>query len=408
MSKVLTMVLAGGTGRRLAPLTASRAKPAVPFGGRFRIIDFVLSNCVHSGFLQVKVLTQYMSDSLTRHLQRGWVLSSIVGHYVDPVPAQQRTGGNWYLGSADAVYQNLNLVHDEHPDHLCVLGGDQIYRMDYRQMLHVHEDSGADATVAAIPYPVETAARSYGVVAVDEEGWMVGFEEKPGQPTEMPDRAGRALCSIGCYLFRTDVLVDALREDAGRGDSSHDFGFDLLTSLHRRARVRVYDISTNEVPDVSERERGYWRDVGTLDSYFSASLDLVAVEPVFNLYNRRWPILSAGRAQPPAKFVFSDAERQGYATDSLVCDGCIVSGGRVNRSILGSDVRINSWADVEECILFDDVDVGRGARLRRAIVDKGVRIPPGAEIGYDGEADRARFHTSPAGVVVVAKHQQIR
>jgi len=395
------MVLAGGMGRRLMPLTRVRAKPAVPFGGGFRIIDFVLSNCVHSGLLQVKVLTQYMSDSLTRHIQRGWALSSLVGHYVDPVPAQQRTGGHWYLGSADAVYQNLHLVESAAPDLLVVLSADHIYRMDYRQMIDLHERSHADATVAAVPLPVQVAAGNFGVISVDTEGRMTGFEEKPERPREIPGRPGEALCSMGNYVFETEAAVRAICQDAESGDSTHDFGSDLLSSLCERLRVQVYDFSDNVVPDTTERERSYWRDVGSVDSYYSTSMDLIAVDPVFNLYNRSWPILSAPRTLPPAKFVFSDERRQGHATDSLVCDGCIVSGGQVSRSILGPGVRVSSFAEVDECILFEGVEVGRSARLRRAIVDRGVTIPPGAEIGYDDDLDRARVHVSARGVRVV-------
>ena len=408
MSNVLTMVLAGGTGRRLMPLTRVRAKPAVPFGGGFRIIDFVLSNCVHSGLLQVKVLTQYKSDSLTRHLQRGWTLSSLVGHYVDPVPAQQRTGEHWYLGSADAVYQNLNLVEDEVPDVLVVLAADHVYRMDYAQMLHVHEESGADMTVAAIPLPLDRVAGQFGVVTVDEAGRVIGFEEKPEKPREIPGRPGYALCSMGNYVFRTEAAISAVCEDAAAGEaSSHDIGTDLMTKLHERLRVHVYDFSNNRVPGVTDRERGYWRDVGGLDSYYSASMDLVAVDPIFNLYNRAWPILSAQRSLPPAKFVFSDEHRRGYATDSLVCDGCIISGGHVHHSIVGPGTRVHSHATVEEAIVFAGVDVGPGARVRRAIIDRGVAIPAGAQIGFDPVADGERFHVSKSGVVVVTRKDSV-
>ena len=407
MADVLTMVLAGGTGSRLMPLTAARAKPAVPFGGRYRIIDFVLSNCVNSGLLKIKVLTQYKSESLTRHLQRGWQLSSVVDHFVDAVPAQQRTGGNWYLGSADAVYQNLNLVRDVEPEHLAIFGGDHVYRMDIRQMLDVHEDSGADATVAAIPVRTEEAAGRFGVIATDDAGWMVGFAEKPASPEEIAGRPGWCLCSMGNYVFRTEVAVAEVERDAVRDDSSHDFGKDVLTSLFGRARVRVYDFSTNRVPAMTDRERGYWRDVGSIESYYDASMDLIAVDPVFNLYNRRWPIRSFSAALPPAKFVFDGEDRSGWAVDSLVSEGCIISGANIRRSVLGPGIRVHSWAEVDDCILMGDVEVGRHARLRRAILDKDVVVPPGAEIGYDEEVDRRRFHVSENGIVVVAKGVRI-
>ncbi|MCA9664021.1 MAG: glucose-1-phosphate adenylyltransferase [Myxococcales bacterium] len=401
--KVLGVVLAGGEGTRLRPLTLERAKPAVPFGGTFRIVDFVLSNLVNSGIHRIKVLTQYKSDSLLSHIARGWRLSSIAGHYVEPVPAQQRVGKEWFRGSADALYQSLNIVHDEDPDFVVVFGGDHIYRMDVRQMLgfHIHKD--AALSVAAIPVPVEEAYQ-FGVIEVDENRRMVGFEEKPqSNAKEMPDRPGWVLASMGNYIFDKDVLDQALTEDQQKKDTKYDFGRNILPSLFPREPVYVYNFLDNVIPGMQENERGYWRDVGTLEAYYAAHMDLIAVTPVLNMYNRRWPIRSIQREHPPAKFVFADADRMGVATDSIVSQGCIVSGGRVNRSILSPGVRINSYSQVEESVLLDNVDVGRHCKVRRAIIDKNVKLPPGTVIGYDEAEDRERFDVSDTGLVVVQK-----
>lgn len=402
--RVLAIVLAGGEGTRLWPLTADRAKPAVPFGGSFRIIDFVLSNFVNSGFHRIKVLTQYKSDSLVSHISRGWRLSSLIDHYVEPVPAQQRLGKQWFRGSADALHQSYNVVVDDQPDYIAVFGGDHIYRMDVRQMVNWHIQNEAALTVAALPVPAEQS-RDFGVIEVDEHWRMRGFEEKPVVPKEIPGRPGWILASMGNYLFTPDALRGALAEDNANPDSAHDFGKDILPMLFPRERVFVYNFLDNEIPGMDEDERGYWKDVGTLRSFMDAHLDLIAVKPVLNLYNYRWPIHSTMRPLAPAKFVFAQqGDRMGFATDSLVSPGCVISGGRLNRSVIFPKVRINSYATVQESILMNGVDVGRHCRLQRVIVDKHVRIPPHTEIGYDHEADRARgLHVDDDGIVVIPK-----
>lgn len=405
--KVLSMVLAGGEGRRMDPLTRDRAKPAVPFGGRYRIIDFVLSNLVNSGFFQIKVLTQYKSESLNTHLSRAWRLSNLLGHYIEAVPAQMRTGPDWFKGSADAIYQNLNLITDEEPDHVIVFGADHVYRMDVRQFLDFHLGTGADCTVAAIPVPIEQA-HQFGICKVDNDGRLIDFLEKPQDPPHMPGDPTKALASMGNYIFRTESLVREIIRDAGT-DSAHDFGKSIIAEMFRTASVYVYDFATNVVPGQGEREQGYWRDVGTVEAYFDANMDLVDVNPEFSLYNERWPIHTGHLAAPPAKFVFSDQEggRVGFATDSLICQGSIISGGHIHRSILSPEVRINSYSDVSESILFEGVQVGRHARIRRAIIDKNVVIPPKMEIGYDLEEDKRRFPVSETGIVVIPKGMRL-
>ncbi len=404
MPALLAMILAGGEGRRMEPLTRERAKPAVPFGGRYRIVDFALSNFANSGVLKVKVLVQYKSDSLNVHLSRGWRLSAFLGHYVEAVPAQMRTGPDWFKGSADAIYQNLNLITDEQPDQVFVFGADHVYRMDVRQMLDFHEQRRADCTVAAIPVPL-AEARAFGVIEVDGEGRMVGFQEKPANPKPMPGDPTRALASMGNYLFTTESLVREVTRDAMVEPSSHDFGKDIIARMYDRSRVYVYDFAKNVVPGQGPKERGYWRDVGTIDAYYQANQDLVDVDPTFSLYNEQWPIFTVQYNYPPAKFVFADrsAGRVGTATDSLVSEGCIVSGGEVDRCILSPRVRINSYTKVEGSILFEGVNVGRHCRIRRAIIDKNVDIPPGMVIGHDPAEDRRRFHVTEGGVVVIPK-----
>ena len=401
--KILAVVLAGGEGRRLWPLTAERAKPAVPFGGTFRIIDFVLSNFVNSGIHRIKVLTQYKCDSLLTHLSKGWRLSAMLDHYVEPVPAQQRLGKRWFEGSADALYQSLNVVRDEDPDFVCVFGGDHIYKMDIQQMLAYHMARDAELTVAAVPVPA-SEARAFGIIEVDASGRVLGFQEKPEQPMEMPGRPGWVLASMGNYSFNPEVLKDALTRDA-QEDSAHDFGRNILPMLYPTSRVYAYDFMENEIPGMEEDERGYWKDVGTIEAYWRAHMDLVTVKPVLNMYNQRWPIRTELEPRPPAKFVFADrsGDRLGVATDSLVSPGCIISGGRIDRSVLFPDVRINSFSYVEESLLLNGVNVGRYCRVRRAIIDKGVDIPQRTEIGHDLEQDRKRFHVSDDGIVVVHK-----
>jgi len=410
MTSVLAMILAGGEGRRLDPLTRERAKPAVPFGGRYRIIDFVLSNFANSGVVRMKVLVQYKSDSLNTHVQRAWRLTSLLNEYVEIVPAQMRYGPKWFEGSADAIYQNLNIITDEEPEHTFVFGADHVYRMDVRQMLAYHTDNEADLTVAAIPVPRAEAA-DFGIIEMAADGRMIGFVEKPRPGTEktMPGDDTRCLASMGNYLFRTDALVQEIVRDAGDAASAHDFGKSIVTSMHSRKRVFVYDFMNNKVPGQSEKERGYWRDVGSLDAYYQANMDLVAVDPIFSLYNFDWPIFTIRYNYPPAKFVFNNEKdrRVGHATDSLISEGCIVSGGHVHHSIVSPRVRINSYSYVEGCILFEDVTVGRHCKIRRAIIDKHVDIPPGTVIGYDPEEDKARFQVTESGIVVIPKGMRI-
>jgi glucose-1-phosphate adenylyltransferase len=403
--RILAVVLAGGEGRRLMPLTMDRAKPAVPIGGRYRLMDFVLSNLVNSGILKIKVLTQYKSDSLNTHLARGWRLPQMLDFYVEAVPAQMRTGTRWFLGSADALRQSLNVVTDEEPDYVAVFSSDHIYKMDVRQFVDFHIETGAALTVAAIP--VEKAeATQFGVLGVDAQARMTSFTEKPADPAEMPGRPGWSLASMGNYIWNTKDLIAELRRDAA-AESQHDFGKNILPALLGRLPVYVYDFAKNEIPGQSAGEKGYWRDVGTIKSYFEANMDLVQVVPRFDLYNPRWPVRTWARPFPPAKFVFADEQnaRVGVATDSLVCEGCIISGGRIDRSVLSPNVRVNSYSHVEESILFEGVVVGRRARVRRAIVDKNVSIPEGLAIGYDADEDRRRGLTvvEEEDLVVVPK-----
>jgi len=409
MSKVLAMILAGGEGRRLDPLTRERAKPAVPFGGRYRIIDFVLSNFANSGIVRMKVLVQYKSDSLNTHVQRAWRLTSLLNEYVEIVPAQMRYGPKWFEGSADAIYQNLNIITDEEPDFTFVFGADHVYRMDVRQMLDYHQAKQADLTVAAIPVPIAEADQ-FGIIEMSPDGRMVGFVEKPKTDIKtMPNDPTRCLASMGNYLFTTDALVQEIVRDAGDPNSAHDFGKSIVTSMFNRKRVYVYDFMNNVVPGQSEKERGYWRDVGSLDAYYQANMDLVAVDPVFSLYNFEWPIFTIRYNYPPAKFVFNNEKDQriGRATDSLISEGCILSGGHAHHCILSPRVRINSYAYVEDSIIFEDVNVGRHCKIRRAIIDKHVDIPAGTVIGFDPEEDRRRFQVTETGIVVIPKGMHI-
>jgi len=409
MPKLLAMILAGGEGRRLDPLTRERAKPAVPFGGRYRIIDFALSNFANSGILRMKVLVQYKSESLNAHIQRGWRLTPLLNEYVEIVPAQMRVGPKWFEGSADAIYQNLNIITDEEPEYTFVFGADHVYRMDVRQMLDFHVDRKADLTVAAIPIPISEASE-FGIIEVDADGRMIGFTEKPKSGAKtMPGDPTRCLASMGNYIFTTDALVQEIVRDAGDSKSVHDFGKSIVSSMHERKRVFVYDFAKNTVPGQGEKERGYWRDVGSLDAYFQANMDLVDVDPIFSLYNDAWPIYTIQHNQPPVKFVFNNARenRVGRATDALVSEGCIISGGHVHHSILSPKVRVNSYAYVEDSILFENVNIGRHCRIRRAIIDKHVDIPPNTTIGYDLEKDRKHFHVTESGIVVIPKGMRI-
>ncbi len=403
---ILAVVLAGGEGRRLLPLNRDRAKPAVPFGGQYRLIDFVLSNLVNAGIRRIVVLTQYKSHSLDRHLAQTWRLSPLLGNYVTAVPAQMRTGPRWFAGSADAIFQNLNVIEDEDPDYVAVFGADHIYRMDVRQMLTKHMSNGAGVTVAGIPVPIAEAA-GFGVIEADEGGRIRSFLEKPASSPSIPGDPERAFASMGNYVFTTRVLNQAVRRDAEVEDSAHDMGGNIIPMLVADGVAHAYDFGINVVPGQSEREYGYWRDVGTIDAYYQASMDLVAVEPVFDLYNEEWPILTWQFPYPPAKFVHENEERLGRAVSSLVSNGAIVSGGLVRHSIVSAQVRVHSYAVVEDSVLFEDVHIGRGAVVRRAIIDKHVRVPEGFQIGVGLEADRLCFHVSPGGVVVVGKGERL-
>ena len=411
MNDVLVMILAGGQGTRLRPLTTDRAKPAVPFGGRYRIVDFVLSNFVNSGFYKIKVLTQYKSDSLNIHLSRGWRLDEFLGHFIDAVPAQQRRGPHWFAGSADAIYQSLNHIEDVAPHDICVFGADHIYHMDVRQMVRFHREKGADLTVAAIPVPLEEGYQ-FGIIEVDERHRIIGFQEKPTNPTPIPGKPNYCLASMGNYIFRTPRLIDEVIRDAKDEASDHDFGGDIVTHMvsDPGSNTMVYDFSTNSIPGNFGDGVNYWRDVGTLKAYWEASMDLVSVDPEFDLYNPVWPIRSHYKHFPPAKFVHDDpsSERIGTAIDSIVAEGCIISGGTIRRSVLFPRVHTHSYSLVEDSVLFEGVDVGRRARLRRTIVDKDVQIPPETSIGFDLESDRERFTVSKEGIVVIPKGFQFQ
>jgi glucose-1-phosphate adenylyltransferase len=404
---VFAMVLAGGEGKRLAPLTADRAKPAVPFGGDYRMVDLVLSNLVNGGYLKIVVLTQYKSHSLDRHLAITWRMSPLLGNYVTPVPAQMRRGPRWFAGSADAIFQSMNLIYDERPEHVIVFGADHIYRMDPRQMVEQHVASGAGVTVAGIRVPIEQA-NQFGVIETAAEGRRIhAFREKPSDPVGLPDAPDQVFASMGNYVFRADALIEAVSVDAKDEDSNHDLGGNIIPMLVERGEAEVYDFADNEVPGQTERDRGYWRDVGTLDAYYDAHMDLISVHPVFNLYNRQWPILTWHEPLPPAKFVFEDKARIGHALDSMVCAGVVVSGGTVRRSVLSPGARIHTGALVEGSVIMHDVDVGRHTVIRNAIVDKNVQIPDGARIGVDLDRDRERFTVSAGGIVVIGKGQKV-
>ncbi len=401
----LVMILAGGEGKRLYPLTKDRAKPAVPFGGRYRIIDFVLNNFINSGFFKIKVLTQYKSDSLNKHITRGWALSPFLNQYVDLAPAQMRTGSEWYRGTADAIYQNVFHITDEDPDYVCIFGGDHIYKMDVSQMLDYHKEKKADLTISAIPIPIEEA-HEFGIIEVDDDWKLTNFVEKPKTaPKSIPGNPNMCLASMGNYIFNKDSLLKALEEDEKIQSSNHDFGKNVIPMmLNEGKRIYVYNFNENEFPGMSDRERGYWMDVGSIDAYWQANMDLLDYDPELNLYSQTWPLRTFNYNYPPAKFIWEEGERVGMATNSMVSEGCIVSGAGLSRCVLSPKVKVNSFSQISESILMENVEIGRHSRIKKAIIDKNVIVPPNTRIGFNREEDEKRgFHVSPNGITVVPK-----
>jgi glucose-1-phosphate adenylyltransferase len=401
--RVLGIVLAGGKGTRLYPLTRERAKPAVPFGGKYRIIDFVLSNFINSGIYSIYVLTQFRSQSLLQHLAEGWQFTTLLkSQFIIPVPAQMRSPGEtWYQGTADAIYQNINLVEQSDPHVVAIFGGDHIYRMNVMSMIDYHVQKSAEVTVAAIPVPKRHAAE-FGVIEVSDDGHIRAFHEKnPDAPT-MPGDDGQVYASMGNYVFSTRSLLRLLRDDAAEAESNHDFGRDILPKLAGKSEIYAYDFQTNRIPGEASNGTPYWRDVGTIDAYYEANMDLRSVSPALNLYNREWPVRTTAYPDPPAKFIFDDEHRRGQAIDSIVSGGSLLAGGTVRNSVIGRGVTVHSGALVEDCVILDNCDIGRRAKIRRAVLDKNVRVPEDAEIGYDLDRDRVHHHVTESGLVVVA------
>jgi len=401
--RILGMIMAGGEGTRLYPLTRDRAKPAVPFGGKYRLIDFVLSNFVNSGIFSIYVMVQFKSQSLIEHLAAGWKFGGLIAeHFISPVPAQMRHGHTWYKGTADAIYQNLNLIENFAPDLVAVFGADHIYRMDIAQMADFHREREALVTVATLPVPRHEAS-SFGIVNVDQNGLVIGFDEKPAEPPEMPDRPGYSLASMGNYIFDADFLVSALQQLAEGESAASDFGKHIIPANLNNGRTYAYDYATNRLPGEPEGKPPYWRDVGTLDAYYEANMDLRSPDPALNLYNYHWPLRTAQAPNPPAKFVFDEIGRRGEAVQSVVAEGCIISGSRVRNSILGQNVFVHSFAEVDDSVIMDGCRIRRHARVRRAIIDKFIEIPEGETIGFDLERDRERFTVTESGIVVIPK-----
>lgn len=396
----IALVLAGGRGSRLHELTDWRAKPALYFGGKFRIIDFPLSNCVNSGIRRVGILTQYKAHSLIRHVMHGWShFKSELGEYVEILPASQRFSSKWYQGTADALYQNIDIIEEQNPKYVLVLSGDHIYKMDYGSMLAAHVESGADLTVSCIEVPIEEAAGAFGVMTVNEENRILRFDEKPEHPTELADMPGYTLASMGNYIFSTKFLLDILKKDAANPDSEHDFGKNIIPEI-----INTHNVSAYRFRDHNTGVTPYWRDVGTLDSFWEANMELAAPEPALDLYNDEWPIWTYQKQLPPAKFVFDDDGRRGYAVDSMVSGGCIISGGKIKKSLLFSNVRVHSFTEIEEAVILPDVEIHRSAKLKKVIVDRDCKIPEGMVIGHDHVHDKERgFRVSPKGVVLVTK-----
>lgn len=405
MRKLVTFIMAGGKGERLYPLTRDRAKPAVPFGGMYRIIDFTLSNCINSGIRKIHVLTQYKSISLARHLRMGWnIFDAELGEYIDVIPAQQRVDDHWYQGTADSVYQNIYTIEMENPDYVLILAGDHIYKMDYAQMLSGHIEKRADLTIGVVEMD-KTRAGQLGVIEVDNESRVMGFEEKPFQPRTIPGKPDKVFASMGIYVFTKDILERILIEDAPK-ETAHDFGKNIIPDMVGHYKIFAYNFR-----DENKKEARYWRDIGSIDAYYEANMDLIQVEPVFNLYDKDWPIRTYQEQFPPVKTVFAggeDGSRIGYCLDSLVSNGCIISGGKVTHSILSPNVRVNSYAEVCDSVIMERVNIGRHARIRRAIIDKDVYIEEGTVIGYDLDEDRKRFTVTDSGIVVVAKGTTIK
>jgi len=392
----LALVLAGGRGSRLKQLTMWRAKPAVPFGGKFRIIDFPLSNCVNSGIRKIGILSQYKAHSLIQHVQRGWgFMRGELGEFVELLPAQQRLETSWYAGTADAIYQNIDIIRTHSPEYVLILAGDHVYKMDYGGMLAAHVEADADVTVGCMQVPLDEA-RAFGVIAVDDQHRIVEFAEKPDHPTPMPGSRDTALASMGIYVFRTDILIDELLRDADSAESQHDFGADIIPNAIQRLKVSAYPFTKGPYG-----QPAYWRDVGTVDAFWAANLELIGVSPDLNLYDRHWPIWTHMSQAPPAKFVFDDEDRRGMAVDSMIAGGCIVSGSNVRHSLLFRNVHVHSYCDLQDAVIFPEVDIGRRCIIHKAVIDKGCIIPPDTSIGVNPEEDAARFHVSEGGVVLV-------